>query len=99
MRYYLFAYYIYYPGGGGSDCVLKTDSVDEINTYILKDFTTGYTYDFYEVLDSRTGIFTELLVHIGSVEQYQKPGVIKTLSFEERMESEREWDRRFKERK
>ena len=52
-RYLLFAYDIYYPGGGQGDVVGDYETIEEVKKYINdeKISTSRYTHDYYDVLD------------------------------------------------
>lgn len=54
-RYYLFFYQDFYPHGGMEDCVLKTNSFDDLNQFIQNyddDYFRG-TIAYYDVAEDK----------------------------------------------
>lgn len=48
-KYLLFSYQCYYPSGGMDDCILITESIDELNSYAVEYIKKqGYPDDFME---------------------------------------------------
>ena len=45
-KYLLFAYRDYYPQGGMEDCILVTDSYEELNQYVPEYIQENDAYDF-----------------------------------------------------
>ena len=45
-KYLLFAYRDYYPQGGMEDCILVTDSYEELNEYVPEYIQENDAYDF-----------------------------------------------------
>ncbi len=51
MRYLVFEFDAYYPGGGMYDCRLKTDNLEEALGRVRKS-----TYDYCEIYDTVEGV-------------------------------------------
>ena len=56
-RYFLFFYDDYYPRGGMEDCVLKTNSFDDLEQFIHTTYEDDWyqgTISYYDVVEDRT---------------------------------------------
>ncbi len=55
-KYLLFAYDSYYPDGGMNDCILVANSIEELNSYVLKYIEENdRDFDYIHYYDCQTG--------------------------------------------
>jgi len=53
-RYLGFSSMMYYPGGGMSDCVIKSNNLDEVKTKLIEDAKQPF-HSGCEIYDCETG--------------------------------------------
>jgi hypothetical protein len=68
-KYLLIAYDNYYPSGGMNDLLLKFNTIQELEEYILN---CKWFLDFYQIVKTDDFSFVEIKLHYSDTEKKEK---------------------------